>query len=1735
MTEPLRPTFRLPLARSYRFAHLLAVPAFALLLGAFPAFAGGVQPLALSSIPLARAPIVVDGSFSDWPDTHPAAFVPIDSGLTTSPSPALARIRSLDPRANIRACYDDRALYLGIEWSGLLPGALAFGPSAVLHIRTDRVSHFRLNPVVKGWASSIEERIGDADAWKSVSGSGAAIAEAFHPGRTADQEIRIPWPLLTVSGEKPAGQIEIAIDFRWPTLTTQLLRDLPNEVLHRSTHLTFCFLTSQEKLFSLAPDLLSPADWGQLKFVDAPAANETQASSSGTGAIEMAAPRIDSHPKVDGDLAKWNPAQFQTVTYEPGLLGDRFRARVAASFDADFLYVAVASNAAGGPYNRMAESTQAGYGGGDCLQLRLNDGTRTVNLCAWYDSAAGKPALTADSHDLSNPFLLNQGAREAFRPRSNGEGYTQEMAIPWSSLGRSTAPKPGDVWRADFQVWWSGVGPTFTAITSSSLARGGAIPCSYNLPIESNVTLSLFDSEGHLIRSLVKDAHRHPGKNTEFWDGKDQYGDTVAAGAYQVRGLYHPPIETHYGFTIGNPGTPPWPTTDGKGDWLSDEASTQAAVTDGSNVYLAAPGSEKGYAMVAVGPDGKRLWGYQEPVNPRCVSLTLLGQYLYALFSGPDLTDSSSRFKGNNAIGRAYLVCLDKTTGAPAQFSLQHSDLRIATWPYTDHTGGLWDLRVNKTFTPANYEGQTRYFADDVGEATEAVGIAGVGGKLYVSMLSQNQLLVLDASSGKQLDSIPLPAPVGLHALPDGRILAVSAGKIGTLDPASRASTTLIDHDLDAPHDVTTDSNGAIYVSDWGRSFQVKVFTPGGRLLRAIGKPGGRPWIGAWDPAGMLLPRGIAVTRAGKLWVAEDDAQPNRVSVWNAATGAYLRDYIGPAPYGGGGNFWIDPRDSSTVLAAGTLFHVDDVHKTWTPVSTPFRRLSSGEPFTPTGMEGPPGSRTVVHRGKQYIFCSRGEYGMVVFRRDGIRLLPVAAMGCLGRYVTTDGTDRQIWDSDIGSHRVAGSYPAFFRGHQGDNYLWSDTNGDGKVDPDEMQWVHTLGRGDNYVPGRQPESCIGWNYGCGPDGSIYFRAFCKDRDLIYRMDVKGWTAAGAPEYDLASAQPIISGSATVQGLYVNDENKLFVARPYEWTPGKDALDCYDRDGKLLWSMARPTHAQQVDDVLVDTVIGNCSIAGLGNVVATWLWHANFKPYLVTSDGLYITSMLEDTHIGPLADWDESYRQFFQATDGTPYLVNGGNDAFHFLTVSGLGQTHRFSSRLTVTDAEIKEAGEAPTTSAGVPVTAALPIIHVSWPAVAPTVGGDLGDWDLGDAVSLAGSKGRTARVALARDKTNLYLSYDVHGAHWINKGGNWQTLFITGDCVDLMLSAGPGKLHYTAAAGDERLLIAPFQGRPIAVLYRPVVAGAPSPVKLMGAVIDQIVRLDSARIVCRPNANGYTLEASIPLADLGIAPDSADTLRGDVGVIFADETGANRSLRLYYYNQHTGMTADLTTEATLQPGEWGTVELPIGVNLIKNGSFEAPFAARPTDGWAITSEKLSKAILANESPWSGKTTLHLQQTEPVVFPPASYTDPNYDQFLRDANEGKGGAFVQVTQEIPVVGGQSYSLRWHFKMNGAMGGESKNPGHPRGYDALMIWLWWVGSDVREHPADWVANIQSDEVDWRTMLNSRAGYTLLNPPYKAPAGASSVRITIQLVGNAEGRLPTAAIDQVEFAPVEENKGK
>ncbi|MDQ2687871.1 MAG: hypothetical protein M3Y28_08400, partial [Armatimonadota bacterium] len=363
----------------------------------------------------------------------------------------------------------------------------------------------------------------------------------------------------------------------------------------------------------------------------------------------------------------------------------------------------------------------------------------------------------------------------------------------------------------------------------------------------------------------------------------------------------------------------------------------------------------------------------------------------------------------------------------------------------------------------------------------------------------------------------------------------------------------------------------------------------------------------------------------------------------------------------------------------------------------------------------------------------------------------------------------------------------------------------------------------------------------------------------------------------------------------------------------------------------------------------------------------------------------------------------------------------------------------------------------------------------------------------------------------------------VNKGGNWQTLFISGDCVDLMLHTGDWKPHFAPAEGDERLLSSLFQGQPIAVLYRPVVPDTASPTRLMGATIDRIVKLPSARIAFQKSGDGYTLEAAVPLADLGLNPASPDTLHGDVGVVYADETGANRALRLYYYNHDTEMTADLTTEATLQPGNWGDIELPLGANLLKNGDFEEPLAATPDAGWAVSATRNgATATVTDTIACAGRHSLLLQQTTPVTFTPESYALPDYGDFLKSANGGKGGGYAEVTQRVPVTGGKRYMLRFHFRALDFPGGENKNPGPKRGYASLQCWVRWEGADG----AQWVANYQDTASEWKTLQDARFNYYGVPLPYSAPPGAKAAVVQFSLVDNHAQNLPKAYLDDVEF---------
>jgi hypothetical protein len=824
-----------------------------------------------------------------------------------------------------------------------------------------------------------------------------------------------------------------------------------------------------------------------------------------------------------------------------------------------------------------------------------------------------------------------------------------------------------------------------------SRGEARALGIAYPMPADGEVTLGLYTRDGALLRWLVQDDFRHAGETRAPWDGLDQWGHRVPPGDYVLRGIYHAPLSADYQLTVANPGTPPWPTGNGRGDWLSDEGNPQAVVTDGDAIFLGAPNSEKGFSVIGLDGAGQRRWGTKEPRHsyPRSICLALAGNYLYALYSGPHRDNADATpYAGRDATGRAFLYCMDKRTGAAARFSRSDPFATVATWPYREQPIWLWNLRNSHAFTPASYGGQPRYACLDLGEPTNAIGLAAVGDRLYAALSFDNKLIEIDAATGQATGKeIPLPAPAGLCRLDDHTLLAVSGKQVVKVDVSSRAVTPLITSNLAAPDSIATDGQGNIYVSDWGDSFQVKVFDANGTFLRAIGKAGGRPWSGAWDAGGMLVPRGIAVTPKGELWVTEDDGSPPRTSVWNAATGAFVRDYIGPAPYGGGTYFWMNPADPTEVHVLGTRFRVDYARKTWTPEAVDFRRAGDDDPFTPNGHDlGPhPQVRVLTHDGREYMAVNTMPNLLSILQRQGDTYRAVAALGqahhdagALGG----DGTERTDWDSDVGYRRYDGYFPACFRGHGGDSFSWSDADGDGRVQPEEMRWrAHSDELGAWGA---------GWGVDVSRDWSFFFAARAGQREAIFRLDPRGWSPAGAPIYDIAQARPILllAPGGGIDGLHVTNDDKLILSFNYESKRNRDAMAAYSLDGRELWSVAMPKGLTR-QALLANNAIYDFQLPQLGDVVCSWQYHGTYRPQFFTSDGLYIGTLLQDTPLqrslqfvgasisdyvgtplddaaeGPQALWSESAKYFYQGPGGELYLINGGNQAEHFFAIHGL--------------------------------------------------------------------------------------------------------------------------------------------------------------------------------------------------------------------------------------------------------------------------------------------------------------------------------------------------------------------------------------------------------------------------------------------------------------------------------------
>jgi hypothetical protein len=1080
------------------------------------------------------------------------------------------------------------------------------------------------------------------------------------------------------------------------------------------------------------------------------------------------------------------------------------------------------------------------------------------------------------------------------------------------------------------------------------------IPIHFALSAPGYVSLVIDDAQGNRVRNLVSDTLFPAGQNTAWWDGSDDlsrdreaadHGEFyipthfVAPGEYRVRGIVHQPIDLRYEFSVYSPGNPPWETLDGTGGWLTNHTPPSAAL------FLPADKSPTGKPLVYIGcyvaEGGSGLAWFDLEGNKQggrgSVGGTWTAAQILARDEGPQANPAifayaAATWGDERAQGQALTKAILRLTGLSKAGSFADKAILSYTFdlgqqpPDQPTARGIWKQQIG--------------------------GLAVRNNIAIVSLEMQNKLLFADTMSGKILATFPMESPRGLAFDAQGNLLLLSGDRLlrfPTPDlphPQQLPSPqVLVAQGLDSPSGIVLDAGGTIFVSDQGSSNQVKVFSPTGKFLRAIGHPGPSK-AGPYDPLHMNSPRGLAIDSNRHLWVAEEDLQPKRVSIWTIdgeSAGTLVKAFYGPSEYGGGGS--LDPTDKSKFYYHSMEFKLDWKSGTSTLASV-LRRDSDGEFALPRF--GTPESVDYAH-GHRYFdntwlaYPSNGVAVAMLYLDTGGLIRPVSALGRANDWsVLKDQTFAPFWPPNTNPNSNQPKDQLLF--------TWSDLNGNGKVDPEEVQ----------FLPAKTGYGAVT----VMPDLAI-IDEFVNGKTMRY-APVK-FTPAGVPVYDIHAGETLVDGAQAMSA----DGGGQVIATPVGGSPSEIVLTTapapFSRDGlggvdshghrwsyPSLWPGLHPSHSAPVPDhpgelegttrLLGDFVHPPGTDAG-----PLWAINSNLgSMYLFTADGFFVTQLFQDVRVGkpwnvPVAqremrlnDLTPHDENFFpsmtQTPDGQVYIVDGNHVAI--VRVDGLNTIHRLpESTLAIAKTDIDAAqsylkqAEAERQSQLGPQTLDVAIV----PGSAPTLDGALetlkaGPWATIDQriVKLGwADRPDLAKAAIAVAGGRLYAAFRTAEPNLlVNSGAVANAPFKTGGALDLMVGADShaDPARKTPVAGDVRLLVYRVNGQTKAMLYRAVVTGTRNPVPFSSPwrtiTLDQVQDVTGlVDFKALSGADAGTYLFSIPLETLGLKPAPGERIKADIGILRGSPVETLQ--RVYWSNKATGITSDVPSEAELTPNLWG--------------------------------------------------------------------------------------------------------------------------------------------------------------------------------------------------------------------------
>ena len=846
--------------------------------------------------------------------------------------------------------------------------------------------------------------------------------------------------------------------------------------------------------------------------------------------------------------------------------------------------------------------------------------------------------------------------------------------------------------------------------------------------------------------------------------------------------------------------------------------------------------------------------------------------------------------------------------------------------------------------TPGPYESGGQFWATQIG------GLAVHDGLVFVSLTKVNEIIVADASSGAILGSITVHDPRGLAFDTAGRLLALSEHRLlrfaafgdasGVKPAQAPAPQSIIESGLEDPVGITLDTSGNIYISDRGNSNQVKVFKPNGQPLRTIGHPG--PSVaGPYDPLHMNNPRGLTIDSNHRLWVAEEDFQPKRISVWNlddSSTSQLVKAFYGPSEYGGGGS--LDPRDKSLFYYHGMEFKLDWQTGTSKINSVLYRpsanSLQSLRYIDPVNVLYSNGHRYFTNSFLGYTVG--GPSIGVLYLDEGGVVHPVAAFGKANDWpLFQDPSFRASLPpgADLSSRMPNQTY----------QFSWTDLNHDGNVEPSEVTFV------------RQTTGTITIEADSKASGPVILDSNVAGQAVRY-APVKV-TAEGIPTYDLTKPEVLVEGAqipASDGGGQIITSPKATVLTTAPLPFARESLGGVDAQGHRWsypspWPGLHPAHSAPVADqpgeiIGTTRLLGDFIHAPNAQVGDLWGINGNFGPmYIFTADGLFVTQLLQDVRVGKPWNMPQATRNmllndvtphdenFFpslaQTPDGKVYIDDGGRTSL--LRVDGLESLRRLpNSSIEVTAADLDKARtylmqseelRQQVTGPKALVVGILPAQSLPLKDVLNKL--STANWATIDSRITQigwGRKPDVTEAAIVISGDHLYAAFRNNEPNLLRNSGALQNApFKTGGALDLFIGTDPhaDPNRKSPVVGDIRLLVYQVNQETKAILYKAVVPGTSTPVPFSSP--DRVVKIDqvidvSSSVQLDSETGAFVF--SIPLATLGLIPKAGESIKADIGILRGN--GTQTTQRVYWSNKATGITSDVPSEAALTPELWGT-------------------------------------------------------------------------------------------------------------------------------------------------------------------------------------------------------------------------